>query len=51
MPMILIETNDRSKMDTLGIIIRNMVQYSDFDREGNIYETLVNSGEIKITSK
>ena len=44
----LIETNDKSKMDTLGIIIRNMVQYSDFDREGNIYETLVNSGEIKI---
>ena len=44
----IIEANDKSKMDTLGIIIRNMTQYSDFDREGNIYESLVNSGEIKI---
>ena len=25
-----------------------MTQYSDFDREGNIYETMVNSGEIKL---
>lgn len=44
----LIEDNDKSKMDTLGLIIRDMTQYSDFDREGNIYESLVNSGEIKI---
>lgn len=44
----IIEASDKSKMDTLGIIIRNMTQYSDFDREGNIYESLVNSGEIKI---
>ena len=44
----IIEADDRSKKDTLGIIIRNMTQYSDFDRKGNIYETLVNSGEIKI---
>ncbi len=44
----IIETNDRSKMDTLGIIIRNLTSYSDYDREGNIYETMVNSGEIKL---
>jgi hypothetical protein len=44
----IIETNDRTKMDTLGLIIRNLTQYSDFDRQGNIYETMVNSGEIKI---
>lgn len=44
----IIETNDRSKMDTLGIIVRNLTNYSDFDREGNIYETMVNSGEIKL---
>ena len=43
-----IEANDQTKLDTLGHIIRNMTQYSDFDREGNIYETMVNSGEIKI---
>ena len=44
----IIEANDRTKMDTLGRIIPNLLQYSDFDRQGNIYETMVNSGEIKI---
>jgi len=44
----IIETNDRSKMDTLGSILLNLTEYSDFDRHGNIYETMVNSGEIKI---
>jgi len=44
----IIEANDRSKMDTLGLIIRNLTQYSDFDKQGNIYETMVNSGEIKL---
>ncbi|RKR13066.1 hypothetical protein CLV91_1780 [Maribacter vaceletii] len=43
-----LDANDRSKMDTLGHIIRNLTQYSDFDRKGNIHETLVNSGEIKL---
>jgi len=44
----IIEDNDRSKMDTLGIIIRDLTQYSDFDKQGNIYETMVNSGEVKL---
>ena len=44
----IIESNDRTKMDTLGKIVRNLSEYSDFDRQGNIYETLVNSGEIKL---
>lgn len=44
----IIEINDRTKMDTLGLIVRNLTQYSDFDRQGNIYETMVNGGEIKI---
>ena len=44
----IIEANDRSKLDTLGIIVRNLTQYSDFDKEGNIYETMVNSGQIKL---
>ena len=44
----IIQTNDRSKLDTLGKIVRNLTQYSDFDKEGNIYETMVNSGQIKL---
>ncbi len=44
----IIELNDRNKMDTLGVILRNLTQYSDFDRQGNIYETMINSGEIKL---
>ena len=44
----ILETNDRNKIDTLGLILRNITQYSDFDREGNIYETMANSGEIKL---
>ena len=44
----ILESNDRTRMDTLGFIARNLTQYSDFDKKGNIYETLVNSGEIKL---
>lgn len=44
----ILESNDRSRMDTLGLIIRNLTQYSDFDRQGNIYENMVNSGEVKL---
>ena len=44
----ILERNDRSKMDTLGIIIRKLTQNTDFDRQGNIYETMVNSGEVKL---
>jgi hypothetical protein len=44
----IIENNDRSKLDTLGKIIRNLTQYSDFDKEGNIYETMVNSGQVSL---
>jgi len=44
----ILNTNDRSRIDSLGLIILNLTQYSDFDGQGNIYETLVNSGEIKL---
>lgn len=44
----LIETNNHDHMDSLGLIVRNLTQYSDFDRQGNIYETMVNSGQIKL---
>lgn len=44
----ILESNDQSRMDTLGLIVRNLMEYSDFDRQGNIYETMVNSGEVKL---
>ena len=44
----LIENNDKSKLDTLGIIAVNLLEYSDFHQETNAYQSLVNSGEIKL---
>lgn len=44
----IIEENDRSKTDTLGYIALNLLKYSDVHIQGNIYETMVNSGEIKL---
>lgn len=46
----IIELNDRSIKDTLGIIIRNITLYSDFDNQGNIYGSMVNSGEMSLLS-
>ena len=44
----MIELNDRSKKDSLGQIAVNLLTNSDFDRQGNIYETMVNSGDVKL---
>ena len=44
----LIAYQDLSKMDTLALITMNLSQYSDFHGNGNVYETLVNSGDIKL---
>ena len=44
----IIEINDRTKIDTLGKIAINLTYYSDFDGRDNIYESMVNSGEIKL---
>lgn len=44
----LIEDDDRSKLDSLGIIAINLLEYSDFHQETNVYQTLVSSGEIKL---
>jgi hypothetical protein len=44
----LILLNNKDKTDTLGKIALNMVRYADFRRKSNIYQTLVNSGEIII---
>jgi hypothetical protein len=40
--------NIENKTDTLGKIAMNMVRYGDFRRKSNIYQTMVNSGEIII---
>ncbi len=44
----IIEENDRSRIDTLETIALNLTNYSDVNRQGNIYETMVNSGEINL---
>ena len=44
----LISEKDYSKIDSLVILTMNLSKYSDFNGSGNIYETLVNSGDIKL---
>ena len=44
----IIEANDKSKKDSLGKIAMKLINYSDFDGQSNIYETMVNSGDIKL---
>ncbi|MCX2719372.1 DUF6090 family protein [Lentiprolixibacter aurantiacus] len=43
-------SGDPGKQDTLIQTIPYMFNYSDFDQDGNIYETLVNSGDVKLLS-
>ena len=40
--------NNRNLKDSLGGIAGNLVDYSDFDRQGTIYQTMVNSGDVKL---
>lgn len=44
----IISENDRSLGDTLARIVPNLFKYSDFDKSSDIYEDLVNSGELKL---
>ena len=44
----IIENNDRSRLDSLSQISMSLTKYSDLGRQSNIYETLVNSGQIKL---
>ena len=44
----IILVQDRSKTDSLTLITMGLSQYSDFNRNSNIYETLVNSGDLKL---
>ena len=43
-----IEQNDHSKIDTLGKIALDLFKYSDYNRSSNIYQNLINSGELKL---
>ena len=42
----LIRSDAETEIDTLGKIAFNLLRYSDFRRKSNIYQTLINSGEI-----
>ena len=44
----IIEKNDQNQIDTLGYIALNLTKYSDVNRNSNIYQNLVNSGELKL---
>jgi hypothetical protein len=43
-----LSSNDRSNLDSLGIVSINLLEFSDFHQESNIYAALVSSGEIKL---
>ena len=44
----IIENNDREKIAVLSEIVGQLTAYSDFDRPGNVYENMVNSGELRL---
>jgi len=44
----IIKRKDFSLQDSLAHCVMSLVWFSDFHRSGNIYETLVNSGDIKL---
>lgn len=44
----IIERKDYKQQDSLAMCAMRLAWYSDFHSSGNIYETLVNSGDIKL---
>ena len=44
----IISSQDYNKQDSLALCAMRLAWYSDFHRSGNIYETLVNSGDLKL---
>lgn len=44
----IIEKNDRSSKDSLAKISLNLQRFSDFHRQSNIFQAMINSGEIKL---
>ncbi|MDT0643966.1 hypothetical protein RM553_14100 [Zunongwangia sp. F363] len=43
----IIQLNDQANVDTLGKISADLSKYSDFRRKSNVYQSLINSGEVK----
>jgi hypothetical protein len=46
----IIDKKDRSKLDTLIQIAPELFNYSDYNRSSNVYQNLINSGELKLLS-
>ena len=44
----IIEVQDYNKVDSLALMAMGLSLYTDFHSSGHIYETLVNSGDIKL---
>lgn len=44
----IIESHDKSKIDTLSKISLNLLRYSDFHRVSNTYESIVSTGQLKL---
>ncbi|MBT8205075.1 MAG: hypothetical protein KJO20_06840 [Eudoraea sp.] len=44
----IIISNNRQKADSLAMMAMLLSQFSDFHRSSNIYQTLVNSGELRL---
>ena len=44
----IIESNTREEIDTLIVILTKLYDYSDVDVSNNVYQNLVNSGELKL---
>ncbi|MGB5229109.1 MAG: DUF6090 family protein [Eudoraea sp.] len=44
----IIRAQDYTKSDSLALMAMGLSQYSDFNSSGTIYETLVNSGNLKL---
>ena len=44
----IIETNNRARIDTLKVILYKLFKYSNFSGSDNIYQNLLNSGDIKL---
>ena len=44
----LIEAKDIASLDTLVSLTTNLFKYSDFSKSSNVYQNLLNSGELKL---
>ncbi len=44
----ILETEDQSKADTIAKMATNLMEFSDFHQQRNLYTSLVNSGEVQL---